>query len=184
MMRYRPLRPSVFLGVVWAFLVAADIGATASTPAAQSRDPAPRQPALGDPDDAVVCAARDLIAAYVASMPAIYATDPRQLKIPVPSQNTPAFRISLGNWVNPDIFVNRLSITYKQAVSGDRCALKTLGAILVHEMAHSSTKDDKVASRAELAMLAAFIRLPSTGLEEQMCLMDRQAAVRRYAGLQ
>jgi hypothetical protein len=181
MKREHPLRLSVLPGSLLAALLA--VAATPATAFAQPRDYPPSQPALGEPDDPVVRAAKDLIAGHVSSLPVVYATDPTDLNVTLPSLNMPAFRIYYGNWVNPSIFLNRRSITYKQAIGGNRCALKTLAAILVHEMAHSSTKDDKVASQRELDMLAVFLREPSTGIEEQMCLMDRQRAVRQYAGL-
>ncbi len=181
MKRDRPSPSCPFLGVV--LLAFACAG---TTPVAASAQPPAKklgQPSLGDPADPVVRAAMDLIAGRVASMPPVYAADPADLKVSLPSRNTPAFRIYLGRWVCPEIFVNRLSITYKQAVGGDRCALKTLAGILVHEAIHSHTMDDKAASQAELETLAALIRQPTTGMDEQICLMDRQAAVRRYAGL-
>ena len=166
-----------------ALVVLTTLAATAAV-LAQDGGKCPAAPALGDPHDPVVGAALGLIADRYPSPAHIYVTDPRDLKVVLPSGNTPAFRIYYGNWVDPSIFVNQRSELYRLASEGNGCALKLLAAALTHEMVHSRTKDDREASRVELDVLDGFLKSTPHGVAEHLCLMERQQAIRAYSGLQ
>jgi hypothetical protein len=180
----RPLTAWTAARAVWPALALLPVlASTAATAAAQPLRPGVRATAASDPGDRVVREATSLVANRLASLPVVQAVDPRDVGVSLPSINTPAFRIHVGRQVDPVIFVNSSSDLYRRAREGDRCALKSLAAVLVHEMAHSATRDDRVASRLELEVLDWLIRQPSTGIGEQTCLMERQAEIRVYAGL-
>jgi hypothetical protein len=149
---------------------------------AEQRDPASKRPnaELGQPPDPVVGAAVALIQPRVPSLPRIVVVDPATLKVVTSSSKTPAFRVWYGDQVDPTVFVNKFADLYREAGRGDSCALKSLAALLAHEIAHTRTRNELEPSKVEAQLLDQFLKDPTVSLPERTCLVERRKTVVQY----
>ncbi len=127
--------------------------------------------------DPVVDAAIALLAKRFPAIPRVYVVDPAALKVTMASTSTAAFRIWYGDRINPNIFVNKFAYLYLDARDGDACALKSLAAVLAHEVTHSSSKDELEPSRVELSVIDDFLADVSTRMSERTCLGNRRSVI-------
>jgi hypothetical protein len=149
---------------------------------AEQRDGGSKRPNpdLAQPADPVISAAVALIQRRLPSVPRIDVVDPATLKVTTSSSKTPAFRLWYGDQVNPTVFVNKFGDLYSLAARGDSCALKSLAALLAHEIAHTRTKSELEPSRIEAQVLDEFLKDPMVAWPERTCLIERRKTVLQY----
>ncbi len=152
---------------------------------AEQRDAASKRPSpdLEQPPDPVVRAAIALIQPRLASLPRIDVVDPATLQVRTSSPKTPAFRLWYGDQVDPTVFVNKFGDLYREAGRGDACALKSLAALLAHEIAHARTKNELEPSTIETQVLDDFLKDPMVALPERTCLIERRKTVLQYGAV-